>query len=417
MANKANIEMEQHSPVPRIRTDLEIIPTSYQGQRALLVRDSLGLIRNPVLLQGDALSLVSLIDGKRTARDIQVELVRVKKGMLVDLSQVERMVAELDAAFLLQSHFYHREKERLVSEYARLEVREPSHAGLSYPADPEELRRYLGSILESSGGEEESSARGQVCALVAPHIDLETGKRVYAKAYRAIRERRCRRVFLLGTGHSQDDGFFCLTEKHFQTPLGLVKTDREVVQKLKKAGGPAVGRSDIFHRREHSLEFQVLFLQHLFGDSFVIVPILCGSFAAELGRVSRPSGIKNVAPFVRALRQCWDEAREGSFFVAGVDFSHVGPKFGHRERAASLILEARHHDRKLLEALTRGDAKAFWAESWKARDKYNICGFSSLALLLDVFPGARGRVLDYEFWQEEATQSAVSFAAAVLDVS
>ena len=409
--------MKPDSPVPRIRTDLDIIPTSYQGQRALVVRDRLGLIRNPVILQGDALRLASLIDGKRTVRDIQVELVREKKGMLVDLNQVESIIAELDAAFLLQSHLYHREKERLVAEYARLEVREPSHAGLSYPAHPEELRRFLDSILESGRGEEESRARGQVCAVIAPHIDLEAGKRVYARAYRAIQNARCRRLFLLGTGHSQDDGFFCLTEKHFQTPLGLVKTDREVVQRLKRAGGSAVGRSDIFHRQEHSLEFQVLFLRHLFGASFVIVPILCGSFAAELGRVSRPSDIQDVAAFVRALRQCWEEERGASLFVAGVDLSHIGPKFGHRERAASLLLEARHHDHTLLGALIRGDAEAFWAESWKAKDKYNVCGFSSLALLLDVFPGARGRVLDYEFWQEDATQSAVSFAAAVLEVS
>ncbi len=403
---------EDH-PVPRLRTDLEVVPTSYQGKRALLIRDALGLIRQPVILQGEALSLVTLIDGKKTIRDLQVELVRARRGMLIDLDDVEKIIDQLDSAFLLQSRLYEREKERLISEYAQLAVREASHAGLSYPASEPELRRYLDSILESEGRLEPGPDRPPD-ALISPHIDLEAGKRAYALAYGAIRHRRFGRVFLLGTGHSLDDGFYCLTGKDFQTPLGLVKTEREVVKKLRKAGGVAISRSDIFHRREHSLEFQILFLQHLFGSSFVIVPILCGSFAAMLERVSRPSQLEGVADFLAQLRRCWEEEREDSLFVAGVDFSHIGPKFGHRERAASLLLEARHHDQKLLEAVTRGDVEALWAEARRVRDRFNVCGFSALAALLEVLPGAQGRVLDYRFWQEEATQSAVSFAAAVL---
>lgn len=407
--------IREDTPVPRLRTDLEVIPTSYQGKRALLIRDSLGLIRQPVVLQGEALSLITLIDGQKTVRDLQVELVRARRGMLIDLNEVERIIAQLDSAFLLQSRLYEREKERLISEYGRLRIREASHAGLSYPASEPELRRYLGSILESAGKVESLDWRPD--ALIAPHIDLEAGKRAYALAYGAIRQRRFGRVFLLGTGHSLEDGFFCLTGKDFQTPLGLVKTDGETVQKLRPAGRGAVSRSDIFHRREHSLEFQILFLQHLFGSSFVIVPILCGSFAAVLERVSRPSQLKGVAGFLEKLRQCWEENREDSLFVVGVDLSHIGPKFGHRERASSLLLEARYHDQKLLEAVVRGDGEALWAELRRVKDKFNVCGFSSLAVLLEVFPGAQGRVLDYQFWQEEATQSAVSFAAAVLAAS
>lgn len=408
---------DQRDPVFPIRTDIEVIPTSHQGQKALIIRDNLGLIRQPILLQGDALSVASLIDGKRTVRDLQLELIRARRGILIALEKVEKIVAELDAAFLLQSQLYEQEKERLIQEYARLETREASHAGHSYPASEPELRRYLDSILESTTGPEGKRPLPDIIGLVAPHIDLEVGKRVYARAYRAIRHLQPRRVFLLGTGHGLDEGLFCLTEKRFQTPLGRVETDRLTVQKLRAAGGEAISRSDIYHRREHSLEFQVLFLQHLFGASFVIVPILCGSFAAGLRQAARPSQLKGAAGFLAELRRSWEEDRDGSLFVAGVDFSHVGPKFGHRERATSMMIEAREHDQKLLQALTAGDVEAFWAESRRAKDRYNVCGFSTLASLLEVFPGARGQVLDYEFWQEEATQSAVSFAAAIIFAS
>ena len=44
-------------------------------------------------------------------------------------------------------------------------------------------------------------------------------------------------------------------------------------------------------------------------------------------------------------------------------------------------------------------------------NRYRICGFSALWTLLAVMPGLKGRVLDYQVWHEEATRSAVSFAA------
>jgi AmmeMemoRadiSam system protein B len=408
--------MRKDSPVPRLRTDLEVNPTSYRGEKALLVRDHLGLIRDPIILKGDTLSLLRLIDGRRTVRDIQIEIVRLKRGVLVDCELIERIIAELESSFLLQSRQYQKEKGRLLEEYARLEVREASHAGRSYPADPRDLAHYLESFFPPEGDDGILEAFGPVCALIAPHIDLEVGKRVYAKAYRAIRDIAPRRVFLLGTGHSLEEGYFCLTEKDYETPLGRTKTDRKIVERLKKAGSGAVAAYDISHRREHSLEFQLLFLQHLYGLSFSLIPILCGSFTADVERVFRPSQIKEVARFLRELRTCWDEDKSSSLFVAGVDFSHIGLKFGHPERATSLLLEAKQHDQALLEALSRGDVEALWAESKRVRDKYNVCGLGSLASLLEIFPESRGRVLDYEFWREEATRSAVSFAAAVLTV-
>jgi MEMO1 family protein len=406
--------MKMGEPIPRVREDLEVIPTSYQGEKALLVRDFLGLIRDPVVLQGDALRIVGLIDGKRTVRDIQVELVRQRGGMLIEAEAVRRVVLDFDSSFLLQSPRYLSGKEKILTDYLALEVRPPSQAGVSYPARPEELRTFLSSVLGTSQEEGPGESSDRLWGLVAPHIDVEIGKKVYGSAYRSIRSARPRRVFLLGTGHGLDDAYFGLTEKDYETPFGRVKTDRKAIRALKKAGGGAVSPYDISHRREHSLEFQLVFLQHLFGPTFSVAPVLCGSFGNDLARVSRPSDIPEVAAFLAALRALWQEDPAQTLFIAAVDFSHIGPKFGHRERAASLLSEARKHDHALIDALAAADGLRFWAESRKIRDRYNVCGFSTLASLLDVFPEVRGRLLDYEFWREEATQSAVSYAAIVL---
>jgi AmmeMemoRadiSam system protein B len=406
--------MEKERPVPLPREDLEITPTSYQGRQALLVRDYLGLIPDPVLLQGDVVELLGMLDGQRTVRDIQLEFVRLRGGQIVDSGRLERLIRDLDSAGLLQSRGYEARKKKMLSEYQKLDVRESSHAGISYPAEPDRLRAYLDSILKETKDAGLPGAGSAVRALVAPHIDLDTGRKVYAKAYRALEGLKPRRVILLGTGHSLDDGVFGLTEKDFVTPLGRVKTDRGAVGRLREAGDGCISSSDIAHRREHSLEFELIFLQHLVGSTFSLVPVLCGSLVQELGRVSRPAEIPGVAGVLSELRSLWEEDRSGTIFVAGVDLSHIGPKFGHPERAVSLLLDAKAHDRALLRAFTAGDVRAFWAESRRVRDHFNVCGLSALAFLLEIFPGATGSLLDYDVWMEEPTQSAVSFAAAVL---
>jgi hypothetical protein len=40
-----------------------------------------------------------------------------------------------------------------------------------------------------------------------------------------------------------------------------------------------------------------------------------------------------------------------------------------------------------------------------------VCGFSTLAILLELLAERKGYILGYDFWKEEPTQSAVSFAA------
>jgi AmmeMemoRadiSam system protein B len=394
-----------------MRTDLEIVPTTYQGQPGFVVRDLLGLIQKPLLLQGDALNLLSLADGKRTVREMQVLLVRGRGGVFVSAESIEKQFAELDRVFLLDSQHFRERKRQLVDAYARLKVREAAHAGQSYPGTKKELGRYLDSILELGQEGSGNQSGGAVCGLVVPHIDFHIGGKLYGQAYCAVRHLRPQKIIVLGTGHSLDEGYFSLTEKDFETPLGRTKTDRASAETLSKAGGRAIAPHDLAHRREHSIEFQVIFLQHLFGEDCCLLPILCGSFTAKLTRVSRASEIPGVGGFLLALKAIVEEAGDRVLVVAGIDFSHIGPKFGHRQRAASMLLEARQHDQALIKACAEGDVEAFWGASKRVKDEYNVCGFSSLACLLELLSPSRGVLLGYDIWQEEATQSAVSFAA------
>ncbi len=81
--------------------------------------------------------------------------------------------------------------------------------------------------------------------------------------------------------------------------------------------------------------------------------------------------------------------------------------------APHLTGQSEIHDKNLLKHLSGLDADQFWEESSRVEDQFNVCGFSALACLLEILPPCRGKILNYEIWHEEATRSAVSFAAAV----
>lgn len=410
MPEKPPYPSRSDQAIPNPRPDLDLIPVTYQGRRALVIKDPLGLMRDPVLLAGDGLLILGLIDGRRAAEDIKAELVRLREGRPIGLESITGLVAELESAFVLDSALFRAEKERVVTAYADLKVRPSCLAGKSYPADARELGGVLDEILDLAADEASGLPADEIMGLAAPHIDLEIGRRVYARTFAPVRALRPEAVILLGTGHSLTAAPLSLTAKDFETPLGLVRTDKALVKKLRALGGTAVEPFDFGHKQEHSLELELVFLQRMFGSGFRLVPVLCGSLSRELHRFRRAGELPGVARVLEALAEWRNHLGSNALVVAGVDLSHVGPKFGHDLEASELLPEAKRHDRALLEALGRMDAGAFWEESARVDDRFNVCGFSSLAFLLEILPRGRGWLLDYDIWREETTRSAVSFA-------
>lgn len=393
---------------------MEIFPTSYQGQKALVVRDALGLIKSPVLLQGQILEFIGLIDGIRTPRDIQLELIRQQDGVFMGVEAVQSLLSKLDSLFLLDSDHYRDKKNEIFADYHQQPIRPAVLAGQVYPNSVEALQKYLDSFFPEMPEESPEKSSRVVSALIAPHIDLRVGQKIYTQAYAAVKEKIPKTILLLGTGHALHQSYFSLTEKDFETPFGVVKTDKAFVRKLKEADGTVVAPHDFDHRNEHSIEFQLIFLQYLFGSNFTLVPVLCGSMNSAMATFSRASEIPGVNGLLSELRTFVEERESGALIVAGVDFSHIGPKFGHSYQASSLLQEARDFDTRLIDAICRGDVLEFWAEVKKIDNRYNVCGFSSIACLLEILPGVAGHCLGYEFWEEEETQSAVSYAAITL---
>ena len=376
-----------------------------------VVKDSLGLISQPVLLKADDIRLLQLLNGQNTVQDIQLFFMRQQGGLLVSSESIKKRLDQYDSLFLLDSDAYRQAKGRIFDNFSQQSVRPASLAGTAYPDTKEGLKAQLDSFFEAEDQREEGVEWRSVRAIVSPHIDFNIGKAVYTAAYRLLEDLSPKKIFLFGTGHSLHDGVISLTEKDFATPLGLARTDKDIVRTLKEAALSAAAPNDFAHRSEHSIEFQILFLQHFLGDTFEIVPVLYGSFQELLALYDGPAQIPGMKDFLKTLRTILSNLSAEALCVAGVDFSHIGPKFGHTESSGALLYKTRAHDKRLIDAICRGDLRGFWGAAQREDFSYNVCGFSAMACLLEVLPRVKGILLDYDVWEEEPTRSAVSFAA------
>ena len=391
--------------LPPLRRDIDIVPITHEGQSCLLVRDPLGIARSDLALNPQAAQIFPFFDGTHSLEELQNALV-LPGGASGE--EAASLVRNFDELGLLESERYVKERQKIVEAFTAGGRRPASLAGSAYPAEAEELGALVDDILgESKVGEVAAGIR----AVAAPHIDLRVSKRAYGLAYGSLSGLAPSALLVLGTGHSLAEPY-SLSEKTFETPLGSVPADVDTVRRFRRSGGDLFSDDDFAHRQEHSIEFQLLFLQRIFPmEKIPFVPLLCGPFDQLFPTGRTPLEIPQIAAFIAEVRTWLLEPPAGKTIVAGVDLSHVGPKFGDDDNAVALEEGFRAFDSQVLSALESGDAEAFFRLVAAAGNRYRICGFSALWTLLALLPGAKGRTLDYQVWHEEATNSAVSFAA------
>jgi AmmeMemoRadiSam system protein B len=262
---------------------------------------------------------------------------------------------------------------------------------------------------------------------VAPHIDFHRGGPAYAWAYKGLAESDGADLYiLLGTSHCGGENPFILTFKDFDTPLGVVETDKEFSQRLQESCQEDLLNDEFLHRGEHSLEFQVLFLKYiaqrkaeLRGEKekpFKIVPILVSSFHSMVLSQSLPEKHPPIETFLLALQDLVAQESRQVCFVAGVDLAHVGKQFGDLDPVTPDFLKwVEAEDRLLIDKLARLDGPGFFHEVAKDQDRRKICGFSPLYSLIQLLDGSRGQTLKYHQAFTPETGSAVTFTSMIFE--
>jgi MEMO1 family protein len=385
------------------------MPSPDPERPGLFIRDPYHYSDTTLLIPPPLVQALECFDGQQTTTDLRSELVRITGE--IQIGDLERHLFDsLDEAGFLENDRYREMKVQREKDFAAETVREPAFAGGAYPAN----RLALADLLTSRVGGPAGSA--ETIAIAAPHASPDGGWDSYRAAYRAlppVADAGDKTFIILGTSHYGAPDRFGLTRKQFITPFGATQTDTRLVDELDKSAPLAIRMEDYCHAVEHSIEFQIVFLQHLYGPNVRILPILCGPFVKSIYEGGLPEENEQVARFFDALGNIG--AREGKnlFWLLGVDMAHMGRRYGDELRATAnmgemLAIEAR--DRQRIDRINSGDIGAYWSLVQDGHDDMKWCGSSPFYTFMKAMPQVQGELLHYQHWQIDP-QSVVSFAA------
>ncbi|HLP28148.1 MAG TPA: AmmeMemoRadiSam system protein B [Candidatus Didemnitutus sp.] len=391
--------------LPVLRHDVQISVHQEDGESYLVLHDPFSFADGPIMVHSDMFDVLQSCDGITTvahlaeAADVAIDGPEMTR-LLLFLRQMDEM------GYFEGASFEHRKQSELEA-WANLVDRPAVCADGTYPAEVTELRTYIKTLLGNDEVTQQRTDEVPVEAPVAilmPHIDFRVAPNVYGPGFAPLQDLEADLVVMIGTSHYWSEDAFILTEKNFSTPLGTVTTDVDIVRQL-KAALPGVAQTDIAHRPEHSLELHLVGLQHTWeGRDYTIVPILVTMAALEDGVLDQAA---------EALRTIINSSGRKVVWLISGDLAHVGKKFGDDLPAQAFIEDVKGADQRLLEHLRRASPEAYNAEIVATDHAYRICGHAPTVLALTAIRPVAGSVVAYDIWDEEETQSAVSFASVL----
>lgn len=395
--------------LPQLRFNLDFMPSPDPTKPGLYIRDPYGYSEATLLVPPPLVEALECFDGEQSATDLRSELVRITGE--IQVGEIEKHLHDsLDEAGFLENDRYREMKAGREAAFAADPVRLANFAGSAYPAQPASLSALLRSRVGEAGGKPET------VAIAAPHASPDSGWNSYRSAYRALPSRaeaQNKTFVILGTSHYGAPDRFGLTRKQFITPFGQARTDEDLVARLEAAAPGAVRMEDYCHSVEHSIEFQIVFLQHLYGPDVSILPILCGPFVKSIYEGVMPEANDHLARFFGALSDIGIKEAKRLFWILGVDMAHMGRRYGDPLRAKANIgemLAIEGRDRHRIAQISCGDRSAYWSLVQEAHDDLKWCGSAPFYTFMKVMPGLEGELLDYQQWQIDP-ESVVSFGA------
>jgi len=396
--------------LPRLRLSLDLMPSPDPEHPGLLIRDPFRFTDSMLLIPTQLVACLAHFDGEQTTLDLRESLVRITGN--IQVGDIEKHLHDtLSEAGFLEDERFEELRSTRINEFVQAPKREASHAGSAYPDNKDEAQKALSEFMQDA--QSLSAADGQI-GIAAPHVSPFGGWESYRDAYATLAPSKGDRTFVvLGTSHYGEPDRFGLTRKPFVTPLGEAITDTALVDEIATAAPNSIRMEDYCHAVEHSIEFQVLFLQHIYGPNIRILPILCGSFAHSIYKGGKPEANDDVNRFFDVLGNMAARRSKDLFWVLGIDMAHMGRRYGDSMVAKAddgEMLAVAERDRIRIEHLNKGDADGFWSLVQENQDDLKWCGSSPIYTFLKAVPEARGTLRRYQQWNIDE-QSVVSFAA------
>lgn len=260
-------------------------------------------------------------------------------------------------------------------------IRPPAVAGMFYPADADELSRWVRTMLVEA--ERDVPPMQNVKAIIAPHAGYIYSGPIAAHAFAALKEAAKRgdvhRIILMGPAHTMPViGIAAPAWDGFATPLGVVPVDTEARARI--AALPQVHVDNAPHAREHALEVELPFIQTLFPDVPVLPLVVGETTPEEVAEVMEAlddghtlfiisSDLSHYEPYEQARMHDSITAKR----IEALDYAHIGPHDACGVRPLSgLLYEARKRGWRpvLLDFRNSGDT---------AGDKSRVVGYGAWA--------------------------------------
>jgi AmmeMemoRadiSam system protein B len=250
-------------------------------------------------------------------------------------------------------------------------MRYASVAGQFYSGTETALRKQIEDCFLHELGpgripEVNLKGKRRIRGIVSPHAGFMYSGPIAAHGFAALAEDGLPEVFvILGPNHHGVGSGVAVTTHDFETPLGIMKNDKELATAIRKG---IVDDSMLAHRHEHSIEVQLPFIQYFSADKkFVPISMLMQDHKSAV----------QVGQFIR-------EAIGGrdAVIIASTDFSHyVAPD------------AAKELDMLAIDQILQLNPKGLYDVVRKNR--ITMCGFGPVMAMLEAVRGSEAELLKY----------------------
>lgn len=445
-----------------------------EARPVLGLADSKQISDKIVFTQPAMQAVLPLLDGEN---ELDTIVTQVGRGLTREM--LEQLVAQLDSAGLIEGPVFEGLYAKLRSDFDGSEVLPPGQtaafadhlvmqlvaneagqAALGEGKSQEEAQAAAKAAAEGLGDEEKSSRSADALrsafdqwmnavaekvedpsfdalprAVFVPFSPYMQGWQNYAHVYARLRVvDRPDRIVVLGTNHFGMATGVCAVDKSFATPLGESPCDlamlgavREQLEGIEAGLGEALLAHKYDHEREHSVELQIPWLQHVFGGGEGQVPVFAALVhdpVVNNGESYDGEGV-SLEAFCAAMRGALEGLGGRTLIVASHELSHVGSAFGDQQPYAAQSDEGNQarqsliqQDQSLVSMLAKGQTdELITSLSWQQNPtRWNSTGALIAAIESAGGVGEEGafRIHNFAGIADQAGHALVTSVAASL---
>ncbi len=260
-------------------------------------------------------------------------------------------------------------------------IRHSAVAGTFYPSSKDSLVKAIEeSFLHQQGPQKMPSLEREpfnsnaTPFYMVPHAGYIFSGPIAAWSYFDLSQYKTpETIIIIGPNHYGLGPDIATIDKldEWQTPLGSIEVDVDLIEQIRDINGN-LKRNDVSHKKEHSIEVQLPFLQYIFSEEFKILPITMTyqtySDSVVLGRT--------IAEVVKD---------SNVVIIASSDLSHYEP-----------YETAKLKDLKILDAISSLDSDLVY--DTKSRYSISMCGIGPVAATIEaskITSRRKGKILKY----------------------